>query len=347
VHLTATGRLLKRRPTNLSEEGRDDQGGKGLCLELRPDALRELAASLKKQVRRQRRSLKRCQGNFSEKAVHGSRVETRRLASILELLAPFLPRAQSEKAQGLLKEHLNTFDDLRDTQVQLGAVKPLRRDFPAARLFHQQLQKAEERLTRRTRRRVKHIRTRRLIKLLSTCRQEIKNWSADAPAGKSNAMLLRCVGHAFERTLRLQGRIDPKVAETIHRTRVAFKHYRYMVETLAPYCPGVKGSTLRQMHDYQTMMGEIQDAEVLRLSFERFLEKAKLKSSEAGRFQKEILARRKLRITTYFSARDELLDFRPQAGERKQRIPRRAKEPAADRPAAAGTALSPRSESLS
>jgi CHAD domain-containing protein len=291
---------------------------------------------MKKQGRRHRRGLKRCQENFSERAVHASRVETRRLASLLELLAPFLIGAQSEKAQDLLKEHLDTFDDLRDTQVQLQAVKQLQRDFPAARLFHQQLQKAEDRLTRRTRRRIKRVRTRRLIKLLSACRQEIKNWSEEVTAGRSNAMLLRCVVRAFERTRKLQRRIDPRSSETIHRTRVAFKHYRYMVETLAPYCPGIGGKTLRPMHDYQTMMGEIQDAEVLRLSFDRFLKKAKLKSSEALRFQREILARRKLRMTIFLKARDQLLDFRPYARNPYGRASKRANGTVRDRPAVAG-----------
>ena len=87
-------------------------------------------------------------------------------------------------------------------------------------------------------------------------------------------MLLRSVDRAFSRTRQLRARIDPRDTRTIHRTRVAFKKFRYMVEALAEYLPGGdRPSAWPAMRHYQTMMGEIQDAEVLLRTLDKFLRK--------------------------------------------------------------------------
>src|ERR1035437_6459657 len=109
-----------------------------------------LAGSLKQQWKRYRKQLKRCQHECSPRAIHAFRVETRRLVSTLELLDGFLPSRQMEKAQRILKHHRDAFDELRDTQVQLAAVGGMRRAFPALSPFYACLREREERLTRKT-----------------------------------------------------------------------------------------------------------------------------------------------------------------------------------------------------
>lgn len=283
--------------------------------------MRFLAASLKQQWKRYRKGLKRCQAKFSERAVHQSRVETRRLSSLLSLLSPFLDPACFKKAHLYLKQHLDTFDDLRDTQVQLAAVKKMLRDFPAARAFYENLLKREARLTRRTRKDIKRIKTKQLGKLLAACRQETKTWCSRSSPGKANSMLIGSINHAFLRTLGLKNRINPKAPETIHRTRVAFKRLRYMIETLADYFPMANEKSLKSMHGYQTMMGDIQDAEVLRCSVDRFFQKKKIKLADARRLKRELLARRQTLIRVYLSAADQLLGFWPDPRTKPRKHP--------------------------
>jgi CHAD domain-containing protein len=57
-------------------------------------------------------------------------------------------------------------------------------------------------------------------------------------------------------------RVDPAQPATIHRVRVAFKKFRYMVEIVHPMLEGYPEANLKRMNRYQTLMGEIQDAEV-------------------------------------------------------------------------------------
>ena len=273
------------------------------------DPLRYLTDSLKRQWKRYRKGLKRCQNRFSEGAVHESRVETRRLLSLLELLRPVLRRGQVNRAQAALKQHLDTFDDLRDVQVQLPAVDKMRRRFPAARSFHDYLLKREERLTRETRANVKRIRTRRLGKVIDSCREGLKRWRARAFTQDLNALLLGSIDGAFARAVELRRQIVPANTETIHRTRVAFKKLRYMVEILAEYLRSADEKLLVAMHRYQTMMGEIQDAEVVLRSFDRFLLKKPVNLVEARRLRRELLRRRQWLIRVYLDAADQLLEF--------------------------------------
>jgi len=302
---------VKGSLANTHLSGRDGSGSQGLSIELPPNTLRFLTGSLKQEWKRYRKGLKRCQLKFSEKAVHGFRVEARRLSSILELLAPFLTPGRFQKAQALLKEHLNTFDDLRDTQVQLTAVGKLLRAFPMAESFQEYLEKREARFSRQTRKKIDRVKTRRLGKLLLDCRQDVKSWCAKARHPQANVLLLRSISRAFTRVLSLKRRIRPKDTDTIHCTRVAFKRLRYMVETLADFLPGANPQLFEAMRRYQTMMGDVQDAEVLRRSFDRFLEKKKPEPPTARPLRQELLARRQFLIQVFLDASDQLLDFWP------------------------------------
>src|SRR5215472_12553042 len=109
--------------------------GEAYSAALPPDALRQLSRLLKSQCKQYRKQLRRCQKKFSEGAVHDSRVAARRLSSVVELLGPFLAAATVKKIERVLKQHLDTFDELRDTQVQLATLRRLEHSFPAARSF--------------------------------------------------------------------------------------------------------------------------------------------------------------------------------------------------------------------
>ena len=297
-----------------SEVNEPGSRGPGLPGGLPGNSLNDLARSLKQQWKRYRKELKRCQRRCSARAIHAFRVETRRLLSTLELLGGFLPARRVEKAQRLLKRHLDVFDDLRDTQVQLAAVGRMRRAFPAARPFQACLREREERFTRQTRKDIRKVRTGRLGKLIAACRGEVEEQLRKSAPRKALAALLRSAERAFRRTRQLRTRIDARDTWTIHRTRVAFKKFRYMVEALARHLPGVTGERLAAMRHYQTMMGEIQDAEVLLAALDRFLRRQEIKPEAACRFRAELLRRRQRLILVFLKAADQLLEYWPLPG---------------------------------
>jgi CHAD domain-containing protein len=269
---------------------------------------------LKRQLKRYRRALKRCQQKFSPSAVHESRVQTRRLLALAQLLQPFLPAGHVRKAEAALKRHLDTFDDLRDTQMQRLAVAKMRAEFGAARAFYEYLEDREARFTRRSRKRIKRIKSKHLQELFSACRQDVKKWRGLCSVARANRMLVTAINRAFGQARKLRDKIDGHDTASIHRTRVAFKKFRYMVENLASGLPFASERRLAAMHDYQAMMGDIQDAEVLLRTLDKFLRKQTAEAPEARRFRAEWVRRRHRLVVAYLHAAGELDDFWPTAG---------------------------------
>src|SRR5262249_28416 len=144
---------------------------------------------------------------------------------------------RARKARHALKRHLDAFDDLRDTQVQLLIIGRMRRSFSAARLFHDYLREREQRFARSSRQNIRHVKTGRFAAVTADSRREVKARRKQQSARQTSALLLRSVNRAFARTLALCRRIDPRRTLTIHRTRIAFKRFRYMVEVLAGSLP--------------------------------------------------------------------------------------------------------------
>jgi len=284
------------------------------------DSLSLMEKSLKRQWKCYRAGLKGCQEKFSESAIHDTRVGARRLLSTLELLGGFLSAGRLGKVERAVKRQLDTFDELRDAQVQLPIIRKLQRTFPAAVPFYAYLMRREERLARSTRKNIRNVKTKRLGGLITACRDEIKARGENYSPERAAASLVRSVQRAFTQTCKLRARIDPNDTRTIHCTRVAFKKFRYMMETLMDYLPAK--NTLREaMHDYQTMMGEIQDLEVLQRTLDKFFQKHAVPSEPARHLREEFSRRRQGLIEVYLGAADRLNEFWPWHPARVSRPP--------------------------
>ena len=112
-------------------------------------------------------------------------------------------------------------------------------------------------------------------------------------------------------------------ARSIHRTRIAFKRFRYMVEALSPLLPAVTDQHRHAMRGYQSMMGDIQDVEVMLATLDKFLRRKKIKTAAAGRLRNELLRRRQWLIQVYLNAAGRLRQFWPPPGLGRPAFPRR------------------------
>jgi CHAD domain-containing protein len=272
---------------------------------------RHLRTSLKEQWKRYRRRLRRCRKECSEEAVHDLRVEIRRMLSSVELTGAFASRRHREKNERLLKKHLESFGELRDTQVQLLRLGSFVPGYAAARLFQEALRRQEAGLLRLAGRRVRRFRPARLRRALERVRREIKTRRAGGLERRDGMVIRRALNRAFSRVVRLQQKVHPQRRDTIHRTRVAFKKFRYMVEALAPLLPRVSAERLQAMHDHQNLMGDIQDLEVLRLGFEAFEGEENLAAEDACAFRRELERRSESAVRACLSRAGRLAEFKP------------------------------------
>ncbi len=282
------------------------------------DVLKHLGDSLHTQWRRYRKRLKRCRERFSEDAVHDVRVEIRRLLSTIELLGAFIPERDIKKFRRALKRHLDTFDQLRDIQVQLGYVGRMAGTFPDAHAFYDWLRARKARFIRTTRKAVKHIKTKRLGRGLVAFEEEIRLQHKTITREQSFAIVQRAINQAFARVAQLCRHVRADDTKTIHRTRIAFKHFRYMVEALAPLLPAVTEDHRRALRAYQCMMGDIQDMEVLLAALDKFVQKKEVNAASGRRLKKELVRWRQMLIQIYVNAAGRLRRFWPPPGLRQQ-----------------------------
>ena len=162
-----------------------------------------LADELERRWRLYRRALKRCQRTFSEHWIHCSRIEARRLAAQVDLHRVFVPRQMVEEAQSILKRHLNTFDPLRDAQVQLLLLKREYQDKAGAKAIRKLTLKREKHCQRAARRQIRKVKTRRLKRVIEMLGEKGINLSGGQRqrVGLARAMLAGAPVLALDDTL--------------------------------------------------------------------------------------------------------------------------------------------------
>jgi CHAD domain-containing protein len=86
-------------------------------------------------------------------------------------------------------------------------------------------------------------------------------------------LMLQAVDEQFRKMMHRLQRINPSDPKTIHRVRIAFKKFRYMIEIIHPLIPSYPENTFKLMRDYQSVMGNIQDIQVFLSTFEYFADR--------------------------------------------------------------------------
>ena len=203
---------------------------------------------------------KRCREDFSEEAVHDLRIASRRLLALVDLLRAVAPQLNLKNLRAIFKDQLDSLDGLRDTQVMLAEFTETVENLPDLAPLLKFLKKREHRLLEAAEREV------HAFKLNSIARQ-IENVRIHLAALNVEQDLSPRILPALDETRlkvsqRLQA-VDPSQPFTIHRVRIAFKKFRYMLEIAAPILPAFPEEQFKAMHDYQAAMGEIQDVEVM------------------------------------------------------------------------------------
>jgi len=245
--------------------------------------------------------LKRCRAEFSNEAVHDVRVALRRLLSLIRLLNSISPRPRLRKLSRALKDQLDEFDDLRDTQVMLAEIGETIKELPQLKGFQDHLEKAEKRLLKKLRKDVRNIDLKEVTRRVRKMQEMLKEEEKDDLAGP----ILQSVDDAFLVVRQRHERIDPAQPATIHRVRVAFKNFRYMLEIAHPLLKDFPLDNLKRMHDYQSMMGETQDAEV----FIQTLADFDASSSALEPVRRHYELRRTDAVSAYLKDKDMLDDF--------------------------------------
>jgi CHAD domain-containing protein len=218
-----------------------------------------LIAALDERWENYRMQVKTCRREFSEEAVHDLRVSTRRLLAVLDIARALDPHPRLQKTRRSLKDQIDDLDDLRDVQVMLVEVSETIETFPELKPFEIHLEEREKRLLRLARKLIKSLRLSEYKKRIEKIRDSLKKRTVEE---NFDFQVFQAVDNVYLRTTQALVQVDASQPSTIHRLRLAFKKFRYMVEAVHPLISNYPESHLERMHEYQSAMGDIQDIEV-------------------------------------------------------------------------------------
>lgn len=259
--------------------------------------------------------LRHCQKHPTEPAVHKLRVITRRLIAGLALLESVLPGARIEKARRPLKRYLKVLGSLRDSHVQLRLLRRFEAACPEVRDFRKRLEKKERTLTRIAARKIRHFKTRKLDHSLQSLTEALADEAHNSRGQKQMVTAaLHSATKAFAEVRKLRQAIDPADPATIHKLRLGFKKFRYLVESLSPWLTGFTARDLRALGQFQRRMGLIQDLEVLAQSVAAFARKHPRRARSFPRFLKRLQQRRARALRSFLNAADQAYRFWPPPG---------------------------------
>jgi CHAD domain-containing protein len=181
------------------------------------------------------------------------------MLAFIRLLNSISPRPRLQKLRRAFKDQLDEFDDLRDTQVILAEISETLQELPQLEQFQDHLQGIEQSLLKALRKKLKVVDLFEVSKRIRRMRESLKTESDPELVSQ----IFQTVDEAFLVTKRRLTWVNAAQATSIHRVRLAFKTLRYMIEIVHPLLPAFPAQNLKQMHEYQSLMGEIQDVEVI------------------------------------------------------------------------------------
>lgn len=212
-------------------------------------------------------NLSRASRRPGEKQIHDLRVSIRRLLSFVEVAASLsgkeaIPGREAKR----IRDMMRPLGRLRDAQVK---IEWLKRIVPTGdegtRLYALSVVGDAEKWEGRVR---------GLLTDSSASRFRPRNLKMKLPDRQEGrleekaAALLAAQRRRVE-SLREKARNEGD-AESLHRMRLAFKKYRYSAEVLAPLFPRATARTMRRLHGFQTLLGNLHDFDVLLAEAEEF-----------------------------------------------------------------------------
>lgn len=249
-----------------------------------------------------RAELKRTRSEFAEEYVHDLRITIRRLIAAVEMGRAVVHQKKMKKSQRLLKSNLDAFDTLRDMQVQLVIVEEMQAELPEISAYHDRLLKREKRLVSRLEKSIKEFSSAGLSQRVARLRAALLRKNVP----EAQAAVCSVVDDAYAVAVQDRLAILPEDTASIHRTRLAFKKFRYQVESIHPLLIGAPEDLLRRLHNYQAAMGDIQDAETGLQMLDEFIARSGL-ALPAVRVR--FIEMRQARITAFIDQMDNLETF--------------------------------------
>ena len=261
---------------------------------------------------------RRCQFETepSEEAVHELRVATRRLMAQLDLFAAVASSGIAEKGRRALKRSMKALGRLRDIQMQRIFIEGQLDSFPNLILLLHDLRREETARIASATAKVRSLKNYKFEKWISLMFQDLAEKTSDPRENtRLSSEVVDVLQNTYAAVIRRRQAIRTGDADTIHALRVAFKKFRYVVETLSPGFTGFNERELAALASYQRSMGLIQDLEIIQASAATFIEKYPAAEEFLLPFMRHLRQSRGRALVSFMKQADEILEFSPIASK--------------------------------
>jgi CHAD domain-containing protein len=221
-----------------------------------------LAQSLDECWKRYRKTFRAAKSILTEKWVHDLRVALRRLDAVLDLTGMFLPHSHTVKVRRSLKRLVKHLSSLRDIQVQQRLVADLTKTYPELLKFQKHLVKQERVQIRALKKTVRRKHEKLANEFTKTFFQSRNLLRTFTPA-ETEQMIIGAVNKAYGTAIDAKRATESQDTSAIHAMRIAFRKFRYTVESAQPFLHDIPETVLARMQNFQNLMGNIQDVDVL------------------------------------------------------------------------------------
>ncbi len=259
-----------------------------------------------------RKQLKAARHEISEDSIHDLRVSARRMQALSGIIRGLDAHPRVKKLRRFIRKQLNELDDLRDTQVMVQEAQQRVASVPQLAPFSAYLQVRSGDLAGTAQKDLRKSQPSVLKPRIKKIRKVVKKHSDDSDLVER---LLEAVDKAHRKTRGRFDKLDANDPNTVHRVRIAFKEFRYMVEVVQPFLPGYPEDYPGKMHDYQDAMGKVHDTTVLLEALKEYKQDRQQRgTSQPPEFHAEpvkVYYRERLTdlIRSYFQRKDELFGF--------------------------------------
>lgn len=254
--------------------------------------------------------LVRCKTEFSNEAVHDFRIATQKAMWGVQLLNALFPRPRLQKASQAFEAQLADLGEVRDIQVILAENSEMIQEFPELHSFQKYQLGAEEKALRALRKKITKFDPADLSRRIRKERHFLETKMKD----NLGPHLMQAVDDAFQSVKHHLGWVNPARPVTIQRVGTAFQSFLYRAEVIYPLLEEFSASQLERMNHYQSLISEVQDANMFLQTLAELSEREVSSDIKAVRHYYE--CRYEEAIDAYTSEMDRLhLFWRPSAPE--------------------------------
>ena len=173
-----------------------------------------------------------------------------------------------------------------------------------------ELLRREKRLSRQLERKLWRMRLKPLKNQMDALREDVRA-TMKQPEERRRVWggLFKSVDLAFANVVARRRSIVAAEPRAVHRTRIAFKKFRYMVEQLQRLMPRPAGGLSGKLRGHQKLMGNIQDCETLLAALDKFMREEKAEAGSLRKFRAAVKRDHARFLARYLRRADELFSF--------------------------------------